>query len=295
MLPKPDDIILVEGYNELNVQMIPIEIPPPTTRLYGYLTDNETGQPVAGASITIYQDHDTKTETWHIVSDQYGFYEATDMLWGEDVDRTSMVIYAGGYETYVNENILIVEGDNELNIVLTWGGGSREVPQFIGYSVPSTIQAGSQFQASLTVWLPYQDERFRNCLRIVPPEGIEFPRWSDYEIELAWSLLPDSIYDECDPEYMAKEGYIRFDHEGEYIFSATGKATYIYYESYWDWRYKRNGIEKPLPLGTYNVEVRLVRNHVTVSKMGRLTSYKCPEHPACWFWGPVNVGTVEIV
>jgi len=88
--------------------------PPPTTRLFGYVTDKITGQPIVGAVGTVYQDYNTHTNDYDLVTDEEGYYEITDMLY--DADQTLMVIYADGYETYTNENVSISEGDNELNI-----------------------------------------------------------------------------------------------------------------------------------------------------------------------------------
>ncbi|MBA7615796.1 hypothetical protein ES703_23082 [subsurface metagenome] len=45
------DIILYEGSNELNVQLIPIA--PPVANLYGVVTDAETGYPISGVKVTI--------------------------------------------------------------------------------------------------------------------------------------------------------------------------------------------------------------------------------------------------
>ncbi|MBA7629995.1 hypothetical protein ES703_37503 [subsurface metagenome] len=46
-----EDIVLVEGVNELNVGFVPI--PPPVANLYGVVTDTETGLPIAGVKVTI--------------------------------------------------------------------------------------------------------------------------------------------------------------------------------------------------------------------------------------------------
>ncbi|GAI87578.1 unnamed protein product, partial [marine sediment metagenome] len=89
-------------------------IPPPTTKLFGRVTDRYTGAPIAGATGKVYQDYDTKTADYPLVTDEQGYYEILDMLY--DVDRTLMVIYADGYVTYTNENVPISEGDNQLNV-----------------------------------------------------------------------------------------------------------------------------------------------------------------------------------
>jgi|GEM_PF-6047127 len=112
MKQRLDDIIIVEGDNELNVEMVPIAVP--TTRLYGYVTDARTGAPIVGAVGTVYQDYNTHTNDYDLITDSQGYYEITDMLY--DVDQTLMVIYADGYVTYTNEHIPISEGNNQLNI-----------------------------------------------------------------------------------------------------------------------------------------------------------------------------------
>lgn len=60
------DITLVEGNNELNVQMAPIL--PPVANLYGVVTDAETGYPLSGVKVTI----DGLT-TYTDASGNYGF------------------------------------------------------------------------------------------------------------------------------------------------------------------------------------------------------------------------------
>ncbi len=45
------DIVLVEGNNELNVQLTPI--PPPVANLYGVVIDAETSYPIEGVKVTI--------------------------------------------------------------------------------------------------------------------------------------------------------------------------------------------------------------------------------------------------
>ena len=44
-------VVLVEGNNQLNVQMTPI--PPPVANLYGIVTDANTGYPIEGVKVTI--------------------------------------------------------------------------------------------------------------------------------------------------------------------------------------------------------------------------------------------------
>lgn len=88
--------------------------PPPTTNLHGYVTDAQTGEPIAGAHGTLYQDYNTHTDDYNIITNSEGYYEIIGVL--PDADLTQMVIYADGYVTYTNENVSISEGENELNI-----------------------------------------------------------------------------------------------------------------------------------------------------------------------------------
>lgn len=48
MSQKLGDIVLVEGNNELNVQMVPV-----TASLYGVVTDSATGLPISGVKVII--------------------------------------------------------------------------------------------------------------------------------------------------------------------------------------------------------------------------------------------------
>jgi len=241
--------------------------------LYGYIIDSETGEGVYGAGITVYQDVSAMTtKTFRATTNKSGYFVLTGMVPGVP---GKYVVYAGGYKT-VTGKVSIVEGSNELNITMTWSGGDRNVPRYISHQVPAQITSGKEFTAKLTVFLPYQAERFRNYLRIVSQDARG-------KTEIAWSLLPASIYDRCNEATQAK--YIRFDQEGSQYLEGTGIAGYKKY---------RDKELTPLPPGTYNVEAYLKRNHVTVNSKGGLTAYSS-DHPATWFWGPVIVGTVEVI
>ncbi|GAI29610.1 unnamed protein product [marine sediment metagenome] len=93
---------------------VPPEPPPGLANLYGIITDAETGEPIAGAQGTVYQDHDTETETYDFTTNFSGYYQILDML--VEVDVTQMVVYANGYKDHTDEDLPIVEGNNELNI-----------------------------------------------------------------------------------------------------------------------------------------------------------------------------------
>ncbi|GAJ02265.1 unnamed protein product, partial [marine sediment metagenome] len=89
------------------------EPPPGLANLYGIITDAETGEPIAGVQGTVYQDHDTETETYDFTTNFSGYYQILDML--VEVDVTQMVVYANGYKDHTDEDIPIVEGNNELS------------------------------------------------------------------------------------------------------------------------------------------------------------------------------------
>ena len=93
---------------------VPPEPPPGLANLYGIITDAETGEPIAGADITVYQDYDTDTSEYHATTDGQGYYQILDML--VEVDVTQMVVYANGYKPHTDEDLPIAEGNNELNI-----------------------------------------------------------------------------------------------------------------------------------------------------------------------------------
>ena len=78
------------------------------------MTDARTGAPIVGAVGTVYQDYNTHTKDYDLITDSEGYYEITDMLY--DVDVTKMVVYADGYQTYTKERVSISEGDNQLNV-----------------------------------------------------------------------------------------------------------------------------------------------------------------------------------
>jgi len=89
-------------------------IPPPTTKLFGRVTNRYTGEPIAGVQGTVYQYYDSHSMVYIFTTDSSGYYLIVYMLF--DVDRTLMVIYADGYVTYTNERVSISEGDNQLNV-----------------------------------------------------------------------------------------------------------------------------------------------------------------------------------
>ncbi len=87
--------------------------PPGLANLYGFITDAETGAPIAGVYGTVYQDYNTKTDKYDFTTDSSGYYLIKNML--VEVDVTQMVVYANGYQDYTNEDIPIAEGNNELS------------------------------------------------------------------------------------------------------------------------------------------------------------------------------------
>ncbi len=93
---------------------------PGLANLFGFITDGETGEPIAGADITVYQDYDSDTIPYHTTTDSQGYYQILDML--VEVEVTQMAVYASGYESYANEDIPLAEGNNELSFTMAPGG-----------------------------------------------------------------------------------------------------------------------------------------------------------------------------
>jgi len=93
--------------------------PPPTTKLFGRVTDKITGAPIADAVGTVYQDKDTQTWDHDFVTNAEGYYEIIGMI--DDADQNLMVIYADGYHDFTDEHVTINEGDNQLNIQMSPG------------------------------------------------------------------------------------------------------------------------------------------------------------------------------
>lgn len=106
-------LLVIFGLVARAARKVPPEPPPGLANLYGIITDAETGRGIPGVDMTVYQDFDTQTATYHATTDWRGYYQILDML--VEVDVTQMVVYANGYQTYTNEDIPIVEGNNELS------------------------------------------------------------------------------------------------------------------------------------------------------------------------------------
>ncbi len=274
--PKSFEYTLREGDNEYPAPINMTRIEVYAARLYGYITDNETGGPVFGADITVYQDYDTKTADYHVYTDEQGYYEITDMI--PEV-RADMVIYAGGYKTYTRTGIPIHEGDNERNIILTWAGGPRDVPRFIDYSLPPQIVGGSMFPANMRVWLPYQNYLFRFGLQL---KGEATAAGPGARLTIPWNMLPASLWDRCNEYTQGK--YTRFDAEGECLLEAIVEAIYR------PWHARE---DEPLPPGIYEVSADIHRQVVEVNPQGGLTLFGS-EAPGDYRERKV-VGTVEII
>lgn len=88
--------------------------PIPTTKLFGYVTDKNTGAPIPFATGTVYQDKGTGTKSHGLLTNAIGYYEIDNMI--DDADQNLMVIYASGYNEYTNDHVRINKGDNRLDI-----------------------------------------------------------------------------------------------------------------------------------------------------------------------------------
>jgi len=62
------DITIHEGDNPLNIQMVPIVVPPGEATLHGVVTDAVTGDPIAGVKVTI-----DGTTAYTNAGGEYGF------------------------------------------------------------------------------------------------------------------------------------------------------------------------------------------------------------------------------
>lgn len=86
------DITLVEGNNEVNVAMTPIA--PPVARLFGVVTDAETGLPLVGVSVDLFSPDETELIV-HTTTNSSGYYLM------DNIYPSSYVVYfrKDGYET----------------------------------------------------------------------------------------------------------------------------------------------------------------------------------------------------
>ncbi|MBA7475785.1 hypothetical protein ES704_02711 [subsurface metagenome] len=97
------DIVITEGYNELNVQMEPRVAPPPGKGLiWGFVTDSLTGEPVPDVRITL--DGLERYTEWA------GQYEFRDLA----IRQYQIVFSKEGYETVTR----YATPDTQLNVTL---------------------------------------------------------------------------------------------------------------------------------------------------------------------------------
>ena len=262
----------------------PPEPPPPPpedkANLFGYIMDQDTGDPVTGAQMTLYQDTSpTKTLTFKAVTDNWGHYEMTGLAVCPD---NSLGVYAGGYTDYNKENFSIAEGNIQMDFTMKWAGGSRDVPRYISYNLaPVPILSGQLFDAGMVVWLPVvktMNHRYRVYLRILGENRIE--------TEVSWAILHKALWDSLDPDWRDSKGYIYYENEGNVSLEGQGVAEYEEYSS-------RGSVLVPIPPGNYTVAYRLVRNYVELSGTHKLTSYS-DAHPDSYSVQG-EVGTIEIV
>ncbi len=257
-----------------------VATPPPVASLSGYVA--EAGEAIVSAKVTIVEHLDLmKANVYRTFSDTKGFYSLENMAFGNRPIIVDISVESTGYIMIKQKDVPLAEGDNTLNFDMIWGGGSRDVPSFISYQLPDQIVSGEWFPVSMTIYLPYQDELFKANLQIQLPE---IPQWNTM---VRWGLLPATLYDGLTD----KKDYIRFDRAGEYTLEAIGKAVRF---GTWKWSRERGWWreETPLPLGTYDVNAFVERYHVEpingTLKYGGISD-------AYYEWGPVKVGTVEII
>jgi len=78
---------LIEGNNELNVQLVPVALP--VANLYGVVTDAETGYVLQGVKVTL--------DSLVTYTDSSGYYSFT----GLSVGAHSVKFEKSGYETTI--------------------------------------------------------------------------------------------------------------------------------------------------------------------------------------------------
>jgi len=78
---------LIEGNNELNVQLVPVALP--VANLYGVVTDAETGYVLQGVKVTL--------DSLVAYTDSSGYYSFT----GLSVGAHSVKFEKSGYETTI--------------------------------------------------------------------------------------------------------------------------------------------------------------------------------------------------
>lgn len=98
-------ITLAAGDNTMDVSLM-AGVTPTTATLYGAVTDSQTGNPIAGITVTV----DTKTQT----TDSGGAYQFS----GLTVGSYTITFEKSGYNTET-ETLTLVAGQNELNVQMT--------------------------------------------------------------------------------------------------------------------------------------------------------------------------------
>ena len=255
-----DTVTIVEGNNKIDAEMT--LVPALMARLYGYITDADTGAAIAGAPITVVEKTGfMEANVYETTSDINGFY-SMDMAFENSPIVVDISVKAIRYEMLIMEEVSLAEGDNELNFQMI----PKEIPVEpvpISVDYPEQVVSDAEFWAGQTLFLPYAS-------------GIRYSfslgaRGDDTYLRLGMqgtSYLAADIYDKLEelgflPEQKGRpKKYIRFSESGEYThygvgadsYSEPAKANYTYW-----------GVaDVPFPAGVYPVRRRASVYHVAI-------------------------------
>lgn len=144
------DIVLVEGNNKLDVQMVPTGAPPTTATLYGAVSDAETGKGISGVFVrVIHEIAFMLADVWTTTTDNNGFY----LIEGIGSDITVYVAFGKGFYQKVEiTNFQVRVGANELNVSMVYTGPA-ERSEFLRADIPKQVVSGAEFWAGQTMWL----------------------------------------------------------------------------------------------------------------------------------------------
>lgn len=263
--PLSDTVEIIEGNNEINVEMD--FIPPIASTLYGRVTDRETGEGIPGVFIRVIYKKDTLyADVYTTTTDSLGNYLLENM-----VANVNVYIAFGRsfYEKVEIDSFYLAMGSNELNVPMTYIGPPEMPAAYVASDFPPIVSSGEPFWAGQIVWLKEMPD-FNYSIRLSTGRAAA-PIHKRIDIQSAkfWTA---QLWDKLSARGRTLTG-IRMDYgDGQYTHYGIGVESYS----------QDIAMTKP---GTYPIYSQC-----------KIREYMSPGwHDYGWAWKDVVVGTVEVI